>query len=105
MRGSPFKNLCVWELSAADEDDADRAADLDDLAGRREAPGRRVDAKGHDRVGILVGGVEEVGRGVRAQEAGCLALGRLPADRDVRMPWALSTAKIAMLSCARLRLS
>jgi hypothetical protein len=40
--------------SAAGEDNADRAAGLADLAGRRERTGRRVDAEGHDRVRVLL---------------------------------------------------
>jgi hypothetical protein len=41
-----------------------------------------VDAEGHDRVGILFGGVEEPRRRVEPEEARRLALGRLPADWD-----------------------
>jgi len=71
---------CPKTLSAR-KDNAAGAADLDDLTRRGERSVALIDAKGDDRVGVLVGGVKKGGRRVECEEARSPAMRRYPVDR------------------------
>ncbi len=69
----PYHRILWAGGSRRDKFDADRRANGQRLAHRREAAGLLIEAKGHDGVRVLIAGQQVVARGVDAEPAGRFA--------------------------------